>query len=292
MDLNEFIVRHDAVLSTQQAQQFLSRSAVLRRINAQDWKRVAPRVYLVAGHPRSARAQARIAVLSVGDDAVLGGAAAAWWLGLHDKEPSRHLVFTGARGRHQRRSATARVRHRVLNPADVIEHGGLRVTAHELTVLEAAVDVGISVIDSALLRGSVSLDDLVSVHERYPGRIGVAAVSRFLHLLRDGARSEGERILAGLFVDARITGWTANHPASGYVIDFAFPELRLAVEMDGCGFHRDLVAFQHDRTRRNALVLDGWVVLNFTWADLLERPQHVVRQVRTVIDRLSMAAAS
>jgi very-short-patch-repair endonuclease len=47
------------------------------------------------------------------------------------------------------------------------------------------------------------------------------------------------------------------------------------VEIDGFGCHRDVKAFQHDRTRRNRLVAAGWTVLNYTWADLLERPHQV-----------------
>ena len=63
-----------------------------------------------------------------------------------------------------------------------------------------------------------------------------------------------------------------NYPVDGYLVDFAFPDIKLAVEIDGFGWHRDIQAFQHDRRRRNALVTSGWTVLNFTWADLLERP--------------------
>ncbi|WP_333716309.1 endonuclease domain-containing protein [Gordonia sp. (in: high G+C Gram-positive bacteria)] len=59
------------------------------------------------------------------------------------------------------------------------------------------------------------------------------------------------------------------------MIDFAFPTEKLAVEIDGFGCHRDVKAFQHDRTRRNRLVAAGWTVLNYTWADLLERPHQV-----------------
>lgn len=86
-------------------------------------------------------------------DAALGGVAAAWWLGLHPKEPRKHLVFTGSHGAHSRSSATAVVRHRRLTDADVTTHADLRVTAAALTVLDASAELGIAVLDSALLSG-------------------------------------------------------------------------------------------------------------------------------------------
>ncbi len=91
MDLNEFIIRHDGVLSARQARLHLSTSAIGRRLSSGKWTAVTPGVYLVAGRHRSARAQARIAALSVGDHAVLGGAAAVWWLGAPtSRAPRRH----------------------------------------------------------------------------------------------------------------------------------------------------------------------------------------------------------
>ncbi len=54
------------------------------------------------------------------------------------------------------------------------------------------------------------------------------------------------------------------------------------MEIDGFGCHRDVKAFQHDRTRRNRLVAAGWTVLNYTWTDLLERPHQVTSEVTAI----------
>ena len=170
MDLNEFIIRHDGVLSARQARLHLNTSAIGRRLSSGKWTAVTPGVYLVAGHHRSARAQARIAALSVGDHAVLGGAAAVWWLGITDDPPSRHLVYSAAHGRHARASSTAHVRQRNLQPCDITVVDGLRVTSREMSVLDAALTLGICVIDAALLRGFVTLSSLEATHERYPAR--------------------------------------------------------------------------------------------------------------------------
>lgn len=184
--------------------------------------------------------------------------------------------MAAARGRHTGKSSTTVVRHRTLDVIDIVEHRQLKVTAKPLTVLDASTQVGISVIDSALLTRAVTLDTLSAAHQRYPKRHGAPQVARYLTLLGNGARSEAERLAVTIFRNAGLTGWIANHPACGYVIDFAFVAQMVAVEIDGFAHHRDAAAFQHDRTRRNGLIAAGWTILNFTWSDLIDRPDQVI----------------
>lgn len=102
-----------------------------------------------------------------------------------------------------------------------------------------------------------------------------------------GARSEAERILLQLLRRSKINGWVANQTACGYPVDVMFAEQKVIVEIDGMAFHSDAEAFQHDRTRQNVLVANGWTILRFTWSDLTERPQQVVAQIRAMISRVS-----
>jgi hypothetical protein len=285
MDINELSVRRDGVFTTEEASECgLSASTIQRRVASGVWKVVARGVYLVAGHARSARAQTRIAVLSVHRRAVLGGVAAAWWLGLHATEPRKHLVFTSTRGRHQRSSATAVARYRILKEEDIVVHDGLRTTGPDLTVLDAALELGLSLIDSALLSGRVTPESLAAAHARYPRRHGATKAAAYLRLIGDGARSEAERLAVALFESAGISGWIANMPACGYVIDFAFPDQMVAVEIDGIAYHSDAVAFQRDRTKRNTLSRKKWNVLNYTWADLIDRPEVVAAEVKSALE--------
>jgi hypothetical protein len=66
-------------------------------------------------------------------------------------------------------------------------------------------------------------------------------------------------------------------------LDFVWPAHRLVVEVDGWESHRTRVAFQQDRTTTNALQLDGFVVLRFTWEDVNRRPAMVARQIRRAL---------
>ena len=62
-------------------------------------------------------------------------------------------------------------------------------------------------------------------------------------------------------------------------VDFAWPDRRLIVEVDGWQAHRTRVAFQHDRTNTNRLQLAGNIVLRYTWDDVRIRHAEVAAQV-------------
>ena len=74
-----------------------------------------------------------------------------------------------------------------------------------------------------------------------------------------------------------------------FELDWSYPELMIAFEMDGYGIHlRSLDAFEHDRLRRNELEIDGWRILNFT-KRMVERQQHVVvSQARRMVEQQTM----
>jgi very-short-patch-repair endonuclease len=72
-------------------------------------------------------------------------------------------------------------------------------------------------------------------------------------------------------------------------IDAAYPERRIAVEVDGFEAHSSPEAFQRDRTRQNRLVALGWTVLRFTWADVVQRPAIVAQTIREAINRVPAA---
>lgn len=58
------------------------------------------------------------------------------------------------------------------------------------------------------------------------------------------------------------------------------------LEIDGRLHEDDDDVFENDRHRQNALVLDGWMVLRFTWHMLTEQPELVLASVLTALGRL------
>jgi very-short-patch-repair endonuclease len=64
-----------------------------------------------------------------------------------------------------------------------------------------------------------------------------------------------------------------------YRIDFAYPEVKLAIEVDGLEKRKSLEALQHDARRTTHLVQAGWTVPRFTWPDVKFRPDSVASDV-------------
>jgi hypothetical protein len=155
----------------------------------------------------------------------------------------------------------------------------LWVTGRALTGLEASVELGLvegaRLMDRALLRKKVRLGALQAALDRTAGGHGTGMARRLLELAAGGARSEAERLATGGLGAAAIGGWSANHevmlPGWGRVIlDIAFPQLRLAIEIDGWAYHRDVDQFRRDGLRQNAIVVGGCRVLRVTWHELVE----------------------
>jgi very-short-patch-repair endonuclease len=65
--------------------------------------------------------------------------------------------------------------------------------------------------------------------------------------------------------------------------DLAWPEYRLAVEVDGWETHGTREAFQDDRTRDARMLAIGWRTLRFTWHDVVDRPAYVLATIRATL---------
>ena len=283
--LRSLIAAQDGVFTSAQARACgISPDIVRRRVQRGDWVRVAHGVYRVADHAVGARTRMRIAVHATGAHAALCGPAAAWWWRLVE-QPRSPITVIAPHGRHGRAVDGVHVWHRTLDPRDVATVDGLPVTSLALTVLDASVDIGVRVMDSALLRGRVSLGQLLAVQRRNAGRRGSPRSRAMLAAMSEGARSEAERRAVALLRSARLSGWHTNFQACGYLLDIAFPAHKLDIEIDGVAFHSGGVAFQHDRDRQNVLTGNGWTVLRFTWHDITERPGWVIAQIRAALNQ-------
>ena len=178
------------------------------------------------------------------------------------------------------------VRRRVA-PELVQEHGGLRMTVPALTALDLCHELEGDGIDRALFTRTATLAGMRLALELSGNRRGNRDRRAMLLDSRDEPWSAAERLCHRILHDARIAWWKANHDVviEGhlYYVDIAFPGLKLAVEIDGRLHETDEDLFESDRWRQNALVLDGWMVLRFTWAMLRDHPEVVVRDIKTAI---------
>jgi very-short-patch-repair endonuclease len=55
------------------------------------------------------------------------------------------------------------------------------------------------------------------------------------------------------------------------------------IEFDGWEFHSSRAAFERDRFQRNELELAGYLVLNFTRQQLVQRPDWVLGCIRRAL---------
>ena len=72
-------------------------------------------------------------------------------------------------------------------------------------------------------------------------------------------------------------------------VEFAWPEARLVVEIDGFAWHSSKVAMQKDYERSRRLFHAGWDVLRFTADDLRTGPVAVAAEVRQALEARGFA---
>ena len=68
-------------------------------------------------------------------------------------------------------------------------------------------------------------------------------------------------------------------------IDFAYPELMIAIEVDGWNSHGSPAALASDLKRQNELILRGWTILRFTWSQITKQPDEVAATIRAALRR-------
>jgi very-short-patch-repair endonuclease len=67
--------------------------------------------------------------------------------------------------------------------------------------------------------------------------------------------------------------------------DLVDDDLRIVVEADSFEWHGGRADLRRDACRYNLLVVDGWLVLRFSWEDVMFDPDHV-RDVLTAAARM------
>lgn len=65
--------------------------------------------------------------------------------------------------------------------------------------------------------------------------------------------------------------------------DFCFPRYRLAIEIDGFGYHRDLESFKKDREKQKHALKHGWVVHRLTNSDLRNAFNTIIPDIKTIL---------
>jgi very-short-patch-repair endonuclease len=180
---------------------------------------------------------------------------------------------------------------------DVVMLDGLPVTSVARTMTDLGQVAGGRLLEraleSALRKRYVTVDELEVVLASRPKHWGTAALRSLLAERPPDlvpTESDAETLFVQLVRDAGLPAPERQfkvHTRDGlYRLDFAWPFVRIAVEIDGAQTHASATALAHDLRRQNAVVLalsaGGWIVLRFTWADLVDarHAQHAMERLR------------
>jgi very-short-patch-repair endonuclease len=98
-------------------------------------------------------------------------------------------------------------------------------------------------------------------------------------------RSHLERTFLGLLRSHELPLAEVNARLGPYEVDFLWRSELLVVETDGWEFHRSRTAFEADRRRDRELQARGFVVLRFTYREVMQAPGAVVASLRAHLPR-------
>lgn len=286
----------DGVFSRRQALDAgYSYSTIRRRLATGQWRVVVGDVMCAADRPPAARGRLVAAVMST------NGVASHWSAArLHGfdavppppgNDPGIPHVTTS---RRVHVNVAGLVEHRLrVYPEHVVTIDGIRATSRDRTVVDllSVLTLGPSrtLLYRAVQQGWIDRETLLRNIERRSGWHGTPQLRTLLAELRDGAHAVTEAraitVLeaAGIAVDANVR---LVLPDGGLaVLDLVVSGTRLVIEIDGRAHHSSPERFTADRRRQNQLVAAGFTVLRFTWVDVMERPDQMVRTVRDILGR-------
>ena len=177
------------------------------------------------------------------------------------------------------------------------------MTAPALTVFHLAVDLDERelgrLIDECVARRLLEMADLFALADFWTriGRPRRQVMRRVLRVRSSGGAAESA--LEAAFLDL-VSEQALPTPVSQYKpswlawkdgrVDFAYPELQLAIELDGRAWHTRERDFARDRERDRAAQLAGWRVLRYTWDEVTRRPRQVAAELRSILSKPALTA--
>ena len=118
-----------------------------------------------------------------------------------------------------------------------------------------------------------------------PGRTGIRTAREAVQLVMIGDRP-ADSVLelrfhhdVGRYLPSYEYQWEVQVNDRDLRIDFAYPSVKLAIELDGYDKRRSRAALDYDVHRGRLLLHDGWKVVRFTWTDVTKDPQGVAAEI-------------
>ncbi len=292
--------RQHGVITRRQAHALgFSKKEIHSRLASGAWTRIKPGIYLTSGQlaPTVLLAAATIALPAVASHesaALLHRLPHATWapatVTIPHRSSNRFPAVTVHESTDLAESHIADVDH---IPTTTIARTLFDLAATQHPAMHRRI------VEQSIVDQRVTFEELVGITAEVGrrGRPGTARMRELLDIIGTGCgipESELERQYlhitrgAGLpdpIVQARLPWRTV---VDGRV-DFLYPWARLICEADGRRWHTLSETFVRDRRRDNLAQLAEYVVLRFTWEDLTKRPDSVIGQVSSILDRAAAA---
>lgn len=285
VDAIALAARQHGVLSITQARRLgLTEATVRRRCGSGQLVPVQPGVFRHAAHPDSWHSRLMAACLSTGG--LASHRSAAVLLGI---EPVRGAMVevTVEQGTASARRGVIVHQSRQMALADATAIVGIPVTGTARTLLDLGAVVPPRLledaVDDALRQRLVTWPELYDTLLRHskPGRRGCRALRRLL-LERYGDTDiplstwsrQAARLLVGHGLPRPALEYRIVDEQGGLVaqVDLAYPEHRIAIELQSKRWHLNHRHFDADPARWNRLTALGWRVVPVTWAMYSQQP--------------------
>lgn len=258
-------------------------------------------VYADPAYPRT-RVQDLAAAVAAGGPrcAAWGRSAAALWNTWDDQPATPEVVVPFGRLRSIP-GATVH-RSRALNPSMVTTRDHIRVVNPLVTVLDLGVVASQVEVADVIIRGRqrklftvAGVRDTISRYSK-PGRTGVVVARRALEMIMIGERPAASVLEFRFHIGPARHGlppYDYQHEVrvgrKRYYIDFAYPEVMLAIEVDGYEQRASTESLAYDNNRANQLVLAGWTILRFGWERVVNDPAGVAAEILLKLGQLGYA---
>lgn len=299
----DFLAAHHGVFTREEAAQCgVNRHALATLKKNGIVIRTYPRTFRMASSTRSWESRLRGAAVSAVGVVSHRAAATMWKI---DGFPPGLLEVTIPESRSVSLPGVCIHRSRQFGLIESTKIEGIEVTGIARTVLDLAAVVSARklhlAIDSVLRQKLLIWPDLYLVLAKHSrrGRNGCGRLRKVLDV-RYGESvipdSAWNRNVGDLLVDAGLPKPTLEHeirdPSGGFLarVDLAYPQHKIAIELDSVRWHFNQESFTADPRRKNRLMLQGWTVLTFTWSDYVDTPNELIRTVR--LARSSKVAAA
>jgi hypothetical protein len=247
----------------------LSRSGIGNRVARGRLHPVETGVYSLRPPPHSVRQHWMAALLVCGPDSGLCGPPAAVLQGIADLPGlPAHVRSPSRRGRDR----PGIVVHRGgIDPRDLRIVDGIRTVSADLVLIDLAPELSEAELEVVLVaaesKGLLKRGRLGELVAGRHGRPGIPNLERILALEPALVRSELELSMFSICRRAGLARPRANFPIRVHdrplIVDFAWPQLRMVVEVDSQRFHGDWERAQADRERDQLLSLAGWLCHRF-----------------------------